>query len=100
MKNTGLLLLGVWLTALGLKDFFQLQFRFDEILFASLGCAAGVVLLLNAIGSKFASPGLFLLAVWLLLKNSMMLFNFHIPASGQILSATGIIAGIFLIFRK
>jgi len=100
VKNTGLLLLGVWLTALGIKDFFQLQFRHDEILFASLGFAAGVSLLLNAIGSKFASLGLLFLAVWLLLKSSMMLFNLHFPASGQILSGVGIIAGMLLIFKK
>ena len=100
MKNTGLLLLGVWLTALGLKDFFQLQFRYHEMLFAGLGFAAGVSLLLNAMGSKFASPGLFLLAAWLLLKNGMMLFNWNFPASAQILSIIGIVAGILLILKK
>ncbi|WP_419620761.1 hypothetical protein [Thiolapillus sp.] len=100
MKNTGLLLLGVWLLARGIQDIIQLCFRHDEILFASLGLAAGVMLLLDAMASRFASLGLLFLALWLLGSNALLLFNFNFPASGQLLSGLGIIAGMLLIFRK
>ena len=47
MKNIGLLLLGIWLIATGLRSVVHLSFAYDTLVFGVLAIAAGVLILLR-----------------------------------------------------
>ncbi len=47
MKNIGLLLLGVWLIAAGLKSVIQLSFVHDNLILGLLAIVAGVFVVLR-----------------------------------------------------
>ena len=47
MKNIGLLLLGIWLIAMGLKSVVHLSFAYDTVIYGALAIAAGVLLILK-----------------------------------------------------
>lgn len=47
MKNLGMILLGIWLIAMGLKATVQLGFAHDTLVYGILAIAAGVLVLLR-----------------------------------------------------
>lgn len=47
MKNVGMLLLGVWLIAMGLRGAINLSFQHDALIFGILAIAAGVLIILK-----------------------------------------------------
>jgi hypothetical protein len=47
MKNIGMLLLGVWLVATGLRSVAHLSFTYDTLIFGILAIAAGALILLR-----------------------------------------------------
>ena len=47
MKNLGMLLLGIWLIATGLKAVIQLSFAYDVLLLGALAIVAGVFIVLR-----------------------------------------------------
>jgi uncharacterized membrane protein YphA (DoxX/SURF4 family) len=47
MKDVGLLLLGIWLIASGLKTVIGLNFRYDSLVLAILAIVAGILVVLR-----------------------------------------------------
>lgn len=47
MKNLGMILLGIWLIAMGLKAVLQLSFAHDALVYGILAIAAGVLIILR-----------------------------------------------------
>jgi hypothetical protein len=47
MKDVGLLLLGIWLVATGLKSVAHLSFQYDAIVLGVLAMVAGVLVLVK-----------------------------------------------------
>jgi hypothetical protein len=47
MKNLGMILLGIWLIATGLKAVIQLSFAHDALVFGILAIAAGMLIVLR-----------------------------------------------------
>ena len=47
MKNLGMLLLAIWLIAMGLKGVIGLAFQYDALVFGILAIAAGVLIILK-----------------------------------------------------
>ena len=100
MRSTGLFLLGLWLIAGGVVDFFNLHFLYDQMVLSGLEISSGIVLLLSAIKEKPREFGILLLAVWLLIGGGITLFKFTFPNSSMTLAIIGGAAGLLLIIRK
>jgi len=47
MKNIGMILLAVWLIAMGLKGVINLSFQYDALIFGVLAIVAGALILLK-----------------------------------------------------
>jgi len=47
MKNIGMILLAVWLMAMGLKGVINLSFQYDALIFGVLAIVAGALILLK-----------------------------------------------------
>ncbi len=47
MKNLGMILLGIWLLATGLKSVINLSFAHDTLVYGILAIAAGVLIILR-----------------------------------------------------
>ncbi len=46
-KNIGMILLGVWLIAMGLSGVIKFSFQYDALIFGILAIAAGVLIILR-----------------------------------------------------
>lgn len=97
-KNLGLLLLGIWLIAVGVVSLLGIGGQVVGIILDILAIATGVVILI-VWRNWPARIGMILLAVWLILSALLSLLAISFPASGIILAALAIAAGVVILIE-
>lgn len=99
-KYTGLVLLGLWLTAQGLEGIFEFYFPHEDKILPVINLLAGLILSGYAIKLKHGDIGLFLLGCWATLNSGLFLFHYSFHYSNTIIHVLGIAAGMMLILKK
>ena len=101
MKQLGMVLLAIWLIAVGLLPLLNLNLPSQDIILGILAVAAGVLLLLEGRGRRLSKNlGILLLSIWLILTGLISLFGVDFPAAGQIMAVLAIAAGVLLLLRR
>jgi membrane protein insertase Oxa1/YidC/SpoIIIJ len=99
VKYIGLILLSLWLIALGLGDLLNIYFPKEQKILPIINMAAGVFLVLCIIKIKRGEIGLLFLGFWAVLQSSLFLFHYSFNHSNTVVHILGIIAGVLLIFK-
>jgi len=100
VKSIGLGLLALWLISQSIISLTGFNFPYQKLLLPILALSAGIVLILYVIQRKFSDIGLFLLAIWLILRSGLYLFHFSFPYSDMTVAILGLVTAVFLIIRK
>jgi len=100
MKDTGLLILALWLITQSALRLTAIHFPYQEIILPGLALSAGIFILIHVIKTKIANIGLLLLSIWLILRSSLFLFNITFPYSDMTIAILGMVTGIMLIVKK
>ena len=99
MKYIGLILLSLWLIALGLGDLLKIYFPKEQKILPIINMSAGVFLVLCIVKIKRGEIGLLFLGFWAVLQSSLFLFHYSFNHSNTVVHVLGIIAGVLLIFK-
>ena len=100
MKYFGLTLLAVWLIAQAVIDLTGLHFPYETLVLAVFSLTSGLVIFLYVVKIKFTNVGLLLLSVWLLIKSTMLLFNFTFPYANTVVAVLALATGITLVIIR
>ncbi len=100
-KNLGMILLAIWLVLTGLLSLFSVTFPGAGIILAILAIAAGAVILFGLRGRSLGNNiGLILLAIWLILRGLLSVFDISFAGSGIVLALLAIAAGVLLLIGR
>jgi hypothetical protein len=108
-RNLGLLLLAIWLILEGLLSLLGASNPAINLIMAILALAAGILILLgptnwSARGRRSIevtrSPGMLLLAIWLILTGLLALLTISLPGIGLILAVIALAAGILILIGR
>ena len=95
MKNLGIILLAIWLIALGALALFTIGIASAGMLLAILAIAAGVPILWDLRGTRLNNNlGMLLLGIYLILWGVLPLLSISFPSSDLILYLLAIAAGV------
>lgn len=107
MRRFGVILLSIWLILTGLLPFLDVNLPNIGLVLAILAIAAGVFLLVEGWGAGApagrrrwryrVSPGVLLLAVYLILVGILPFLNISLPGINLILAILAIAAGVLLL---
>jgi FtsH-binding integral membrane protein len=101
MKPLSMLLLAIWLIAVGLLPLLNINLPSQDILLGILAVATGILMLLEGRGRKLSKNlGMLLLSIWLIATGLVALLGFRFPASDQILAILAVAAGILLLLKR
>jgi hypothetical protein len=101
MKNLGIILLAIWLIALGALALFAIGIASAGILLAILAIAAGVLILWDLRGTRWNNNlGMLLLGIYLILRGALPLLSIGFPSSDRILDLLAIAAGVLLLLNR
>ena len=102
IRNSGMILLGVWLILTGLLPLLKVPIPAKEVIdivLSLLAMAAGVLILLWPV-QLTRSLGVILFCIWLILTGLLPLLTVAIPASDIVLSLLAIAAGILILVGR
>jgi hypothetical protein len=100
MKPLSMLLLAIWLIAVGLLPLLNINLPSQDILLGILAVATGILMLLEGRGRKLCKYlSMLLLSIWLIATGLVALLGFRFPASDQILAILAVAAGILLLLK-
>ena len=101
MRNLAVILLAIWLIAIGLLPLLNVQIQAAALVLNILAVAAGVLLLIGSNRIKMSSRfAILLLGIYLILAGLLPLLSIDFPASGIVLAVLAIAAGVFLLLRR
>jgi hypothetical protein len=101
MKNLGIILLAIWLIALGALALFTIGIASAGTLLAILAIAAGVLILWDLRGTRLNNNlGMLLLGIYLILWGALPLLSIGFPSSDLILDLLAIAAGVLLLLNR
>lgn len=98
--SRGMLVLAIWLIAIGLFPLLGIRFQGSEAILAIVGIIAGLLILIDQKGVKLGSNiGMLLLSAWLILAGVVNLVSVRgLPTTLLAVLALG--AGILLLLRR
>jgi hypothetical protein len=101
MKNLGIILLAIWLIALGALALFTIGIASAGMLLAILAIAAGVFILWDLRGTRLNNNlGMLLLGIYLILWGVLPLLSISFPSSDLILYLLAIAAGVLFLLNR
>jgi hypothetical protein len=107
-QNIGMLLLAIWLILTGLLPLLNISIRSSGIILAVLAIAAGIMIVLGSAGlgrdtrsvALTRNLGMLVLAIWLILTGLFSAIRITFPASGILLAALAVAAGVLILLRR
>ena len=101
MRNLAVILLAIWLIAIGLLPLLSVQIQAADLVLNILAVAAGVLLLIGSNRIKLSGRiAILLLSVYLILAGLLPLLSIDFPASGIVLALLAIAAGVLLLLKR
>jgi hypothetical protein len=101
MRNLAVILLAIWLIAIGLLPLLNVQIQAAALVLNILAVAAGFLLLIGSNRIKMSGRfAILLLGIYLILAGLLPLLSIDFPASGIVLAVLAIAAGVFLLLRR
>jgi FtsH-binding integral membrane protein len=101
MKQWSMVLLAIWLIAVGLLPLLNLNFPSQDIILGILAIATGVLILLEGRRRKLTKDlGMLLLSIWLIATGLIALLGVTFPAAEQIMAILAVAAGVLLLLKR